>query len=167
MHPMSPVEMLYFSIQVLMVAMLVTTLRRAYFTRPEFGELTAWLEARVDNGWSIRDPMSVVAKILSCRTCFTYWLTAVCAVFVVLLLPYLPPILAWALAIPAVAWGVNHLFDHTLTLPVPVSGPAGPPGPAGVSAPKPPTERRTTRTASTEDDDDSEDPPLRVPARRQ
>lgn len=156
MHPTSPAELLFFSIQILMVAMLVTTLRRAYFTRPEFEELTAWLEARVDSGWSIRDPMSVLAKILSCKTCFTYWLTAVCAVVVVLLLPYLPPLLAWALAIPAVAWGVNNLFDHTLTTTL-----------AQDQAPRPPRATKRKPAAEEPDDEDDDDKPMRVAARRQ
>lgn len=113
---MVPTESLNFSVQFLMVLILAMALRRAYFTASLFVELIAWAETLASiNPLHIFSPWSWVAKLLSCRTCITYWITATCTLIILFVVPHLPVWLTWCLAIPTIAWSINHLFDTGVT----------------------------------------------------
>ena len=116
MPTMVPTDLLNFSVQVLMILVLVMSLRRLYFTWSGLIEWLAYLEARTEAfPLSWLDPRTWVYKALSCRTCFTYWATLACTLFIVFVVPHLPLWMMWTIAIPAIAWSVNHIFDVTTT----------------------------------------------------
>jgi hypothetical protein len=117
---MPPTELLNFSIQVLLILVLTMSIRRLYFTFSGLLEFVAWMESLAEAiPLALFSPLGWLPKVLSCRTCFTYWLTIFASLFIIFVAPRLHPACLWCVAMLSIPWCINHVLDVNLAKKLP------------------------------------------------